>query len=260
MDNWRPWSTEVFVPAVHDTYNERATLHTFAELSRAAEDARSSLMSARWSRCCKLEAIAQQEERHLEATRELRELQPPAVEPPLPEGQWDLRALAECDTQLAREEEDWERRRANAVTDSASAPDWRTDVRYRLPPTPALGRKPYHDCTLREIWDYITDRGQNADPRDVEVLVEDPAGDRLDPRTSGAYLQQDASEMLEESGRLIGQLPSGVVITPSRRRKRNAGVWGSYVALFGVIFARRLRVTKMPTAGRQWVNLDMLRR
>ena len=201
-ESWRSWSMEVSPPKAYDDYRNDATLHTFAELQEAALDAPAALMSERWSRCCKLGAIARQEERYLEATQEIRELQPPPVVGYVPQDEWELRAWVEHDALLAREEEAWEARRARAVADSSPAPDWRVDVRYGPQTAQSLGHKPYRDCTLREIWDFITDRGQNADPRDVEVTVSDPRGVRLDPRTTGAWLQQDAMEMLEEAGRM----------------------------------------------------------
>lgn len=77
---------------------------------------------------------------------------------------------------------------------------WRHDVRCGY--TGDIKDPEYKTWTHRQVWDLITLDGRAADPRDVEVDVEDPLG-TADMRAVGAHYVPDALEWLEEQGKLL---------------------------------------------------------
>lgn len=66
----------------------------------------------------------------------------------------------------------WQAQRAAVERYPAASADWRSDVRCETTGDPTDPE--YREWTKKEIWDLITNRGLNADPRDVHVWVRSP--------------------------------------------------------------------------------------
>ncbi|KAL6781366.1 hypothetical protein ACKKBG_A10850 [Auxenochlorella protothecoides x Auxenochlorella symbiontica] len=199
--SWRPWMATVDDAGVL-VNRQRPTLHTFEDLQAAALGPRAALESEAWSRCSTHE-FRQREEARLASHERMRTNQAEEGPPAPPQDdldEWDLRAMAECQRQRHERNQAWNAARARVGQHAGMGSRWRHDVRCGY--TGDIKDPEYKTWTHRQVWDLITLDGRAADPRDVEVDVEDPLG-TADMRAVGAHYVPDALEWLEEQGKLL---------------------------------------------------------
>lgn len=142
------------------------------------------------------------EERKVYPAPELPELEPL---PFAPDGwdRWDFRAFVEKQKRVRRERVEWLETQRQLGRFQYMHVDETTDVRMQN-----IWNEPRKQWSNEDIFNLITDNGNNALPTDVVVAVENPKT-KADLQMTGGVYHESNEEFLERTGHLLhGDIPT----------------------------------------------------